>query len=150
MRPFGGLFLYGKCGTFILTFFCRRVRFGLAKSERRKKSGNSGSRLVDSIKKHGIVDPLYAEFGNNYGRHIKIIVGNNRMATANILKIKKIPIIVNIYDPTFKLEGRELKTDDEIRELFTHKTVNIRRDADGNIDTIMPPYYNEVYKDYEF
>ena len=43
------------------------------------------------------------------------------MATANILKIKTIPIIVNIYDPTFKLAGRELKTDDEIRELFTHK-----------------------------
>ena len=107
------------------------------------------SRLVDSIKKHGIVDPLYAEFGNNYGRHIKIIVGNNRMATANILKIKTIPIIVNIYDPTFKLEGRELKTDDEIRELFTHKTVNIRRDADGNIDTIMPPRYDLVHKDYE-
>ena len=106
-------------------------------------------RLVDSIKKHGIVDPLYAEFGNNYGRHIKIIVGNNRMATANILKIKTIPIIVNIYDPTFKLEGRELKTDDEIRELFTHKTVNIRRDADGNIDTIMPPRYDLVHKDYE-
>ena len=108
------------------------------------------SRLVDSIKKHGIVDPLYAEFGNNYGRHIKIIVGNNRMATANILKIKTIPIIVNIYDPTFKLEGRELKTDDEIKELFTHKNVKIRRGSDGNIDTIMPPYYNEVYKDYEF
>ena len=24
------------------------------------------------------------------------------------------------------------------------------RGSDGNIDTIMPPYYNEVYKDYEF
>ena len=108
------------------------------------------SRLVESIKKHGIVDPLYAEVGNDYGRYIKIIVGNNRMATAKILGIKTIPIIVNIYDPTFKLEGRELKTDDEIRELFTHKTVNIRRGSDGNIDTIMPPYYNKVYQDYEF
>ena len=72
------------------------------------------------------------------------------MATANILKIKTIPVIVNIYDPTFKLEGRELKTDDEIRELFTHKNVNIRRNSDGNIDTIMPPRYDLTYKDYEF
>ena len=108
------------------------------------------SRLVESIKEHGIVDPLYAEVGNDYGRYIKIIVGNNRMAVAKILEIKTIPVIVNIYDPTFKLEGRELKTDDEIRELFTHKNVNIRRGSDGNIDTIMPPRYDLVYKDYEF
>ena len=94
------------------------------------------SRLVESIKEHGIVDPLYAEVGNDYGRYIKIIVGNNRMAVAKILKIKTIPVIVNIYDPTFKLEGRELKTDDEIRELFTHKTVQIRRGSDGNIDML--------------
>ena len=107
------------------------------------------SRLLESLKKHGIVDPLYAEVGNDYGRYVKIIVGNNRMAVANILKIKTIPVIVNIYDPTFKLEGRELKTDDEIRELFTHKNVNIRRDSNGNIDTIMPPRYELVYKDYE-
>ena len=107
------------------------------------------SRLLESLKKHGIVDPLYAEVGNDYGRYVKIIVGNNRMAVANILKIKTIPVIVNIYDPTFKLEGRELKTDDEIRELFTHKNVNIRRGSDGNIDTIMPPRYELVYKDYE-
>ena len=108
------------------------------------------SRLLESLKKHGIVDPLYAEVGNDYGRYIKIIVGNNRMAVANILKIKTIPVIVNIYDPTFKLEGRELKTDDEIRELFTHKNVQIRRGSDGNIDTIMPPRYDLAYKDYEF
>ena len=108
------------------------------------------SRLVESIKKHGIVDPLYAEVGNDYGKFIKIIVGNNRMAVAKILEIKTIPVIVNIYDPTFKLEGRELKTDDEIKELFTHKTVNIRRGSDGNIDSIMPPRYDLVYKDYEF
>tara|TARA_R110002012_G_C11402252_1_gene585913 strand:+ start:66 stop:482 length:417 start_codon:yes stop_codon:yes gene_type:complete len=107
------------------------------------------SRLVDSIKKHGIIDPLYAEVGNNYGKFIKIIVGNNRMATAKILGIKTIPVIVNIYDSTFKLEGRELKTDDEIRKLFKHKNVNVRRDLDGNIDTIMPPRYDLMHKDYE-
>ena len=108
------------------------------------------TRLVESLKKYGIIDPLYAEVGNDYGRYIKIIVGNNRMAAAKILEIKTIPVIVNIYDSTFKLEGRELKTDDEIRELFTHKTVNIRRGSDGNIDTIMPPDYNKAYTDYEF
>jgi len=108
------------------------------------------TRLVESLKKHGIIDPLYAEVGNDYGRYIKIIVGNNRMAAAKILKIKTIPVIVNIYDSTFKLEGRELKTDDEIKELFTHKNVKVRRGSDGNIDTIMPPRYDLVYKDYEF
>ena len=108
------------------------------------------TRLVESVKEHGIVDPLYAEVGNDYGMYIKIIVGNNRMDVAKILKIKTIPVIVNIYDPTFKLEGRELKTDDEIKELFTHKNVNIRRGSDGNIDTIMPPRYDLVYQDYEF
>ena len=108
------------------------------------------TRLVESLKKYGIIDPLYAEVGNDYGRYIKIIVGNNRMAAAKILKIKTIPVIVNIYDSTFKLEGRELKTDDEIRELFTHKNDQIRRRSDGNIDTIMPPRYDLVYKDYEF
>ena len=107
-------------------------------------------RLVESIKKYGIVDPLYAEVGNDYGRFIKIIVGNNRMATAKILGIKTIPIIVNIYDLTFKIDGRELKNDDEIKELFTHKNVKIRRGSDGNIDTIMPPRYDLVHKDYEF
>ena len=122
----------------------------LERPEFHKDEKQFKSRLVDSIKKNGIIDPLYAEVGNDYGRYIKIIVGNNRMATANILKIKTIPVIVNIYDPTFKLEGRELKTDDEIKELFTHKNVNIRRNSDGNIDTIMPPRYDLTYKDYEF
>jgi hypothetical protein len=108
------------------------------------------TRLMESMKKHGIIDPLYAEVGHHYGRYIKIIVGNNRMAVAKLLGIKTIPVLVNIYDPTFKVAGREIKTDNEIREMFTHKTVNIRRNADGNIDTIMPPVYNQVYKDYEF
>ena len=108
------------------------------------------TRLMESMKKRGIIDPLYAEVGHHYGRYIKIIVGNNRMAVAKLLGIKTIPVLVNIYDPTFKVAGREIKTDDEIREMFTHKTVNIRRNADGNIDTIMPPVYNQVYKDYEF
>jgi len=105
--------------------------------------------LINSIKKHGIIDPIYAEVGNDYGRYIKVIVGNNRMAVAKELGIKEIPIIVNIYDPTFKLEGRELKTDDEIRALFKlGKDLQIRRDKEGHIDQIMPPWYNKVKHEY--
>jgi len=105
--------------------------------------------LMKSIKKYGIIDPIYAEVGNDYGRYIKVIVGNNRMIVAKELDIKEIPIIVNIYDPTFKLEGRELKTDDEIRALFKlGKDLQIRKDKEGNINQIMPPWYNKVEHEY--
>jgi len=105
--------------------------------------------LMKSIKKYGIVDPIYAEVGNDYGRYIKVIVGNNRMSVAKELDIKEIPIIVNIYDPTFKLEGKELKTDDEIRALFKlGKDLQIRKDKEGNINQIMPPWYNKVEHEY--
>jgi len=106
--------------------------------------------LTASIKKHGIIEPVYAEYGNDYGPKIKIIVGNNRMAVAKALGIKEIPILVNIYTPeTFDLEGRELKTDDEIRSLFKLKDqLQIRRDKEGRIDTIMPPLYNKVENEY--
>ena len=77
------------------------------------------------------------------------LVGNNRMAVAKELGIKEIPIIVNIYDPTFKLKGRELKTDDEIRSLFRlGKDLQIRRDKKGQIDQIMPPWYIKVQHKY--
>jgi len=106
--------------------------------------------LTASIKKHGIIEPVYAEYGNDYGPKIKIIVGNNRMAVAKALGIKEIPILVNIYTPeTFDLEGRELKTDDEIRSLFKLKDqLQIRRDKEGRIDQIMPPLYDNVENEY--
>ncbi len=106
--------------------------------------------LTASIKKHGIIEPVYAEYGNDYGPKIKIIVGNNRMAVAKALGIKEIPIIVNIWTPeTFTLEGRELKTDDEIRSLFKLKDqLQIRRDKEGRIDQIMPPLYDNVENEY--
>ncbi len=102
--------------------------------------------LTASIKKHGIIEPIYAEYGNDYGPKIKVIVGNNRMSVAKKLGIKEVPIIVNIYTPdTFTLEGRELKTDDEIRSLFKLKDeLQIRRDKKGRIDQIMPPHYPTV------
>ena len=106
--------------------------------------------LTASIKKHGILEPVYAEYGHDYGPKIKVIVGNNRMAVAKALGIKEIPIIVNIYTPeTFDLKGRELKTDDEIRSLFKLKDqLQIRRDKEGRIDQIMPPYYPKVENEY--
>jgi hypothetical protein len=106
--------------------------------------------LTASIKKHGILEPVYAEYGHDYGSIIKVIVGNNRMAVAKALGIKEIPIIVNIWTPeTFNLEGRELKTDDEIRSLFKLKDqLQIRRDKEGRIDQIMPPVYNKVVHAY--
>ena len=106
--------------------------------------------LTASIKKHGIMEPVYAEYGHDYGPKIKVIVGNNRMVVAKALGIKEIPIIVNIYTPeTFDLEGRELKTDDEIRSLFKLKDqLQIRRDKEGRIDQIMPPLYDNVENEY--
>ena len=101
------------------------------------------SRLVDSIKKHGIVDPLYAEFGNNYGRHIKIIVGNNRMAVAREIGIKKVKaIITNFKADQFPLKGKVLKTDKEIKNLFhlPHQ-VEVRRDAKGEVDQVNHPQF---------
>ena len=106
--------------------------------------------LTASIQKNGIIEPVYAEYGHDYGPKIKVIVGNNRMTVAKALGIKEIPIIVNIYTPeTFDLEGKELKTDDEIRSLFKLKDqLQIRRDKEGRIDQIMPPYYPTVENEY--
>ena len=102
--------------------------------------------LTASIKKHGILEPVYAEYGHDHGPIIKVTVGNNRMTVAKELGIKEVPIIVNIWTPeTFDLEGRELKTDEEIRSLFKLKDqLQIRRDKEGRIDQIMPPYYPTV------
>ena len=106
--------------------------------------------LTASIQKNGIIEPVYAEYGHDYGPKIKVIVGNNRMTVAKALGIKEIPIIVNIWTPeTFDLEGKELKTDDEIRSLFKLKDqLQIRRDKEGRIDQIMPPLYNNVENEY--
>ena len=106
--------------------------------------------LTASIQKNGIIEPVYAEYGHDYGPKIKVIVGNNRMTVAKALGIKEIPIIVNIYTPeTFDLEGKELKTDDEIRSLFKLKDqLQIRKDKEGRIDQIMPPSYPTVEHEY--
>jgi len=122
----------------------------LDRPEFHKEEKEFKNKLTASIKKHGILEPVYAEYGHDYGPKIKIIVGNNRMAVAKELGIKEIPIIVNIWTPeTFDLEGRELKTDDEIRSLFKLKDqLQIRRDKEGRIDQIMPPLYDNVENEY--
>ena len=122
----------------------------LDRPEFHKEEKEFKNKLTASIKKHGILEPVYAEYGHGYGPKIKIIVGNNRMAVAKELGIKEIPIIVNIWTPeTFDLEGRELKTDDEIRSLFKLKDhLQIRRDKEGRIDLIMPPEYQKVVDAY--
>ena len=67
------------------------------------------------------------------------------MTAAKILGYKEVPIIINSYDPNYKPEGRELKSDDEIRALFRlGKDLQIRRNKDGMIDQIMPPWYEKV------
>ena len=121
-------------------YFLNRKEFHALPEKKFKDS------LMASIKKHGILEPVYAEYGNHYGPRIKVTVGNNRMTVAKELGIKEVPIIVNIYTPdTFTLEGRELKTDDEIRSLFKLKDeLQIRRDKKGRIDQIMPPHYPTV------
>ena len=108
------------------------------------------TKLTPSIKKHGLLDPIYAEYGQNYGPKIKVIVGNNRMVVAKALGIKEVPIIVNIYTPeTFTLEGRELKTDEEIKALFKLKDqLEIRRNNKGQIDQISPPWFKRVEHEY--
>mgnify|MGYP003128011582 CR=1 FL=1 len=120
--------------------FLNRKEFHASEEKKFKDS------LTASIKKYGILEPVYAEYGNDYGPIIKVIVGNNRMAVAKELGVKEVPIIVNIYTPdTFTLEGRELKTDEEIRSLFKLKNqLQIRRDKQGRIDQIMPPQYEKV------
>jgi len=110
----------------------------LDRPEFHKEEKEFKNKLTASIKKHGILEPVYAEYGHDYGPKIKII------------GIKEIPIIVNIWTPeTFDLEGRELKTDDEIRSLFKLKDhLQIRRDKEGRIDLIMPPEYQKVVDAY--
>ena len=100
--------------------------------------------LTQSMKKYGMKDPVYCwANGKAYGDIIKVIVGNNRMTVAKELGIKTIPaVITNFKADALPIEGRVLDTDAEIRELFhLPNDLQIRRDANGDIDQIMPVYY---------
>ena len=100
--------------------------------------------LTQSITTYGMKDPVYCwANGKVYGDIIKVIVGNNRMTVAKELDIKVIPAIVtNFKADTLPIEGQVLNTDKEIRKLFhLPNDLQIRRDANGNVDQVMPAYY---------
>ena len=100
--------------------------------------------LTQSMKKYGMKDPVYCwANGKAYGDIIKVIVGNNRMIIAKELGIKTIKAVVtNFKADKLPIEGRVLNTDAEIRELFhLSKDLEIRRDANGDVDQVMPVYY---------
>ena len=107
--------------------------------------------LKASMSKYGFKDPVYCWYNSKaYGNKIKIIVGNNRMVIAKELKIPMIPaVITNFKVDQFPLEGRVLKTDDEIRALFhLPKQLQIRRDKNGDIDQVMAPSFPTVKQHY--
>ena len=100
--------------------------------------------LTMSIKAYGMKDPIYCwANGKVYVDIIKVIVGNNRMTVAKELGIKMIPaVITNFKADELPIEGRILNTDAEIRKLFhLPKDLEIRRDANGDVDQVMPVYY---------
>ena len=100
--------------------------------------------LTQSMKKYGMKDPVYCwANGKTYGDIIKVIVGNNRMTVAKELGIKTIPaVITNFKADTRPIDGRILNTDKEIKELFhLPNDLEIRRDANGDVDQVMPVYY---------
>ena len=100
--------------------------------------------LTASMKTHGMKDPIYCWYNSKpYGDKIHIIVGNNRMVVAKELGIKTIKAVVtNFKADEFPLEGQVLKTDEEIKKLFyLPEQLQVRRDKNGDIDQVMPPYY---------
>ena len=101
--------------------------------------------LTASMKTHGMKDPVYCwANGKAYGNIIKVIVGNNRMTVAKELGIKTIKAVVtNFKADEFPLEGEVLETDAEIKKLFhLPNDLQIRRDKNGDVDQVMPVYYN--------
>ena len=100
--------------------------------------------LTISMTKYGMKDPVYCWYNSKpYKDKIHIIVGNNRMTVAKELGIKTIKAVVtNFKADEFPLEGEILETDAEIKKLFhLPNDLQIRRDTNGNVDQVMPPYY---------
>ena len=100
--------------------------------------------LTQSMTKYGMKDPVYCWANcKAYGDIIKVIVGNNRMVVAKEIGIKIIPaVITNFKADTLPIEGQVLNTDAEIKELFhLPNDLQIRRDANGDVDQVMPVYY---------
>ena len=100
--------------------------------------------LTQSITKYGMKDPVYCWYNSKpYKDKIHIIVGNNRMTVAKELGIKTIKAVVtNFKADEFPLAGEILETDAEIKKLFhLPNDLQIRRDKNGDVDQVMPPYY---------
>ena len=107
--------------------------------------------LTASMSKYGFRDPVYCHYHSKaYGDKIKVIVGNNRMVVAKELNIPIVPAVITNYKADeFPLEGRVLKTDDEIRALFyLPKQLHVRRDKNGDIDQVTPPHFPTVKQHY--
>ena len=109
--------------------------------------------LRASMSKYGFRDPVYCHYNSkSYGNKIKIIVGNNRMVVAKELNIPIVPAVITNYKADeFPLEGRILKTDEEIKALFhlsTHEKLHVRRDKNGDIDQVTPPHFPTVKQHY--
>ena len=107
--------------------------------------------LKASMAKYGFKDPVYCWYNSKtHGNKIKIIVGNNRMVVAKELNIKTVPaVITNFKADEFPLEGKILNTDEEVRSLFyLPKQLQVRRDKNGDIDQVMPPWFPTVKQHY--
>ena len=109
--------------------------------------------LTASMTTYGMKDPVYCWYNSKpYKDKIHIIVGNNRMVVAKELGIKIIPaVITNFKADTLPIEGQVLNTDAEIKELFhLPNDLQIRRDANGDVDQVMPAYYGrkEIQEEY--
>ena len=100
--------------------------------------------LIDSMSKGGMKDPVYCWYNSKpYGDKIHTVVGNNRIAVAREIGIKKVKaIITNFKADQFPLKGRVLKTDEEIQNLFhLPDRVKVRRDANGEVDQVNHPQF---------
>jgi len=109
--------------------------------------------LTASMSKHGFRDPVYCWYNSkNWGDKIKVIVGNNRMVVAKELNIPIVPaVITNFKADQFPMEGRVLKTDEEIKALFhlsKHEKLHVRRDKNGDVDQVTPPHFPTVKQHY--
>jgi len=107
--------------------------------------------LKNSMTKYGMRDPVYCWYNSkNWGSQIKIIVGNNRMVIAKELGLDPIrAVITNFNADEDPLEGKELKTDEEIKSLFhLSDQIHVRRDKNGDIDQVTPPQFLAVLEEY--
>ena len=103
--------------------------------------------LKNSMTKYGFRDPVHIVYGDkSYGDIFKVIVGNNRMVVAKELNISIIPaIITNFKADSFHIDGEVLHTDEDIKKYFyLPEQLQIRRDEKGDIDQVMPVYYQTV------